>query len=55
MKAAVFYKPYDIRIEERAVPKYGKNDILIKVRAAGICGTDVHIFSGDFDVSAPLM
>jgi len=55
MKAAVFYKPYDIRIEERAVPKYGKNDILIKVRAAGICGTDVHIFSGDFDVSAPLI
>lgn len=55
MKAAVFYGPYDIRIEERDVPKYGKNDVLIKLRAAYVCGTDVHIYSGNFDVPAPLI
>lgn len=47
MKAGVFYKANDLRIEdiEKPVPK--KGEVLIKVKACGICGTDVHIFSGD--------
>lgn len=47
MKAGVFYKANDLRIEdiEKPVPK--KDEVLIKVKACGICGTDVHIFSGD--------
>lgn len=28
-------------------PKYGINDVLIKVRKTGICGTDVHIYNWD--------
>ena len=47
MKAAVFYGKNDLRIEniEKPTPKFG--EVLIKVMACGICGTDVHIFHGD--------
>lgn len=56
MKAAVFYGVNDIRIEEHAMPVVGKTDVLIKVKACGVCGTDVHIFHGDkgaADVNPP--
>lgn len=41
MKAAVYYKPYDIRLEEVPVPEISEDGLLIKVKACGICGTDV--------------
>lgn len=47
MKAAVFYGKHDIRIEERPIPKVGPEEVLIQVKACGVCGTDVHIFHGD--------
>lgn len=47
MKAAVFYGKNDLRVEERDIPEIGKNDVLVRVHACGICGTDVHIFCGD--------
>ena len=47
MKAAVFYGKHDIRIEEISTPEIGERDVLIRVRACGVCGTDVHIFNGD--------
>lgn len=47
MKAAVFYKKNDLRVEERDIPEIGSDELLIRVRACGICGTDAHIFCGD--------
>lgn len=47
MKAAVFYGRNDLRIEERPTPVPAEGEVLIRVRACGICGTDVHIFEGD--------
>ena len=47
MKAAVFYKKGDLRIEEIPMPTLREDDVLIKVHACGICGTDMHIFDGD--------
>lgn len=47
MKAAVFYGKNDLRVEERALPPIGKDEVLVRVHACGICGTDVHIFCGD--------
>ena len=41
MKVAVYYNNSDIRIEERPVPQITDGEILIKVAASGICGTDV--------------
>ena len=34
-------------LEDVAEPTYGINDVLIRVRYAGICGTDVHIYQWD--------
>lgn len=47
MKSAVFYGKHDMRVEESPMPKVGKEDVLIQVKACGICGTDVHIYEGD--------
>ncbi len=41
MRAAVYYNNKDIRIEEIPVPKIGEKEILVKVVASGICGSDV--------------
>jgi L-iditol 2-dehydrogenase len=41
MKVAVYYNNQDIRIQERPKPKIGDGEILLKVKASGICGTDV--------------
>ncbi len=34
-------------LEDVPVPEYGINDVLIRVRRTGICGTDVHIYDWD--------
>lgn len=47
MKSAVFYGKHDMRIEDRPKPAAGAHDVLIEVKACGICGTDVHIYEGD--------
>ena len=44
MKAAVYHGPGDMSIEELAVPALEKDDVLIRVRACGICGSDLHTY-----------
>lgn len=41
MRVAVYYNNKDIRIEERPIPQIGKGELLVKVMASGICGSDV--------------
>lgn len=41
MKVAVYYKNSDVRIEERPKPAIGEGEILVKMMASGICGTDL--------------
>ncbi len=41
MKTAIYYNNNDIRIEERPKPEIKKGEILVKVKASGICGTDL--------------
>lgn len=41
MKTAVYYNNNDIRIEDRPKPEIKKGEILVKVKASGICGTDL--------------
>lgn len=40
MRVATYYNNKDIRIEERPVPSIGEGELLIRVRAASICGSD---------------
>lgn len=44
MRAAMYYGPEDLRIETMPVPEVGPSDILVKVRAATTCGTDVKTY-----------
>ena len=41
MKVAVWYNNRDIRIEERPIGRPGPREMLVKVMACGICGSDV--------------
>jgi L-iditol 2-dehydrogenase len=41
MKTAVYYNNNDIRIEERPKPQLKNGELLVKVKASGICGTDL--------------
>lgn len=52
MKSAVFYEKHKLVIENIETPTPGENEVLIKVMACGICGTDVHIFEGDEGAAA---
>ncbi|MGY0216834.1 L-threonine 3-dehydrogenase [Endozoicomonadaceae bacterium StTr2] len=36
-----------IWMDEKPVPEYGYNDVLIKIRKTAICGTDIHIYNWD--------
>jgi len=55
MKAAVITAPGEIAIEEVADPTPGDNDVVVKVAAVGICGTDLHIFEGEFAPKLPIV
>lgn len=46
MKAAVFYGKGDIRVQNWEVKEPEKDEVMIRVMAAGVCGTDLHIFAG---------
>ena len=41
MKAANLYKPGEIRCEEVPIPEPGPGEVLIKVKACGVCGSDI--------------
>jgi (R,R)-butanediol dehydrogenase / meso-butanediol dehydrogenase / diacetyl reductase len=44
MRAAVFHGRHDIRIEDVPMPVPGPGELLLRVTAVGICGTDAHEF-----------
>lgn len=54
MKAAVF-DGNKVKLKEVNKPSLKKAQVLIKVKAAGICGTDVAIVRGWYEVSPPLI
>jgi (R,R)-butanediol dehydrogenase/meso-butanediol dehydrogenase/diacetyl reductase len=45
MRAAVYHNTQDLRIEEVPEPRPGPGELLVKVAAVGICGTDAHEFT----------
>ena len=56
MKAAVLRRPGDVawaplKLEEVAAPQPGAGEVLLRVRACGVCRTDLHIVEGEL---APL-
>ncbi|HET9019949.1 MAG TPA: L-idonate 5-dehydrogenase [Acetobacteraceae bacterium] len=43
-RAAVIHAPHDLRIEALPVPDVGPEEVRVRVRAGGICGSDLHYF-----------
>ncbi|OQM44665.1 alcohol dehydrogenase [Anoxybacillus sp. UARK-01] len=59
MKAAVMNQPFDIEIKEIPVPEVKGNEVLVKVMAVGICGSDLHYYEhgkiGRYIVEKPII
>jgi threonine dehydrogenase-like Zn-dependent dehydrogenase len=47
MRALVFKEPWELAVEEVDDPSPGPGDVVLRVVATGICGSDVHGFSGE--------
>jgi len=48
MRAALLYGKEDLRIQEVATPEINGNEVLLKVKSAFVCGTDVRMFRNGY-------
>ena len=55
MRAGKIEAPEQTSFGNAAIPQLGNDDVLIQVRAAGICGTDIHILKGEYEAQYPLI
>jgi hypothetical protein len=56
MKAVVFHKPADMRLDEGPDPKIeAADDIIVRVTATAICGSDLHIYNGFLPQTRPMV
>ncbi|TJZ59049.1 NAD(P)-dependent alcohol dehydrogenase [Streptomyces piniterrae] len=59
MRAAVLRAPRELEIQERPVPRPGPGQVLVRIEAVGICGSDVHYYEhgriADFVVRSPMV
>ncbi|MDR2028224.1 MAG: zinc-dependent alcohol dehydrogenase family protein [Treponema sp.] len=55
MKALVIEKPGTALVKTLPVPPVGDLEVKIQVKASGICGTDVHIYRGEYLGSYPVV
>jgi L-iditol 2-dehydrogenase len=43
--SALYYPAHDeLRLEDLPIPKYAENEVLVKVEACGICGSEIETF-----------
>ncbi len=55
MKAIVYDSPRSFSYRDVPEPSLGSDEVLIHVKACGLCGTDLHIHEGEFNPSFPLI
>ncbi|PSK98680.1 NADPH2:quinone reductase [Haloactinopolyspora alba] len=51
MKAAVIDRPGTVDVRDVPAPRPERGEVVVRVGAAGICGTDLHIAAGEFPPS----
>src|SRR4051794_41770672 len=47
MRALVYHGPHDIGVEDRPDPEPGPDEVLLGITATGICGSDLHGYTGE--------
>jgi len=55
VKAAVISSPGVVRVETVEDPTPGPRDVVVRVAACGLCGTDLHILQGEFAPTLPII
>ena len=55
MRAAVFPRPEASEVMEREDLLPGEGEVVVRVEACGVCGTDAHIYRGEFPARFPLV
>jgi 2-desacetyl-2-hydroxyethyl bacteriochlorophyllide A dehydrogenase len=55
MKAIAITAPNQLELIEIADPTPGNSEVVVEVAAVGICGTDLHIFEGEFAPKLPIV
>jgi len=46
MHALVYTQPNEVRLLDRPYPEMAEGEVIIKIEAAGICGSDMHAYHG---------
>src|SRR5277367_5658707 len=52
-RAAILVSPKQIEIQNREDFKLQPNEVLIRMTFAGVCGTDIALYSGDYPIPLP--
>lgn len=55
MKVALFEKPHQLSVTHKELRKLNGDEVLVKVTACGVCGTDLHIVEGSSRSSPPVV
>jgi L-idonate 5-dehydrogenase len=59
MLSCVIHSAHDLRVEEREIPQPKAGEVLVRLGAGGICGSDLHYYHdggvGDFRLREPLI
>lgn len=53
MKALVYHGPHHLTVEDRSLPQPGSGEVLVKVEAVGICGSELEGYTGHSSVRIP--
>src|SRR3989442_3501056 len=53
MKAAILHAPRDLRVEAAREPRPEPGGVVVRIVAAGLCGTDYRIWTGERPVAYP--
>lgn len=55
MKAALFSRPGSLEVVDRPVRSPGTGEVLVRIEACGVCGTDLHIVEGSSHSTPPVV
>jgi D-arabinitol dehydrogenase (NADP+) len=55
VRAAFYERPYEVAVRDTPKPSPGPGQVVVRIAACGVCGTDQHIYQGHFFPSYPLI